>query len=216
MNTPFALLSKNASEADPKLNPNIAAALGALSPLGAGLHTYFGGQKDVGQAVGTGAATLGGHIGGTVLGLLLAALSKGKVNPMLSAGLGGASGGMAAGGLMAQHHNKSAATEAPANPETDEKDRKDKAALRNRHILLALKRALQGGTIGAIGGGMAAADPTAGISGADPGLSGGQGALIGLLAGGLLGAGAGAAEGGLKRSVGMDPLLNTIATARRP
>ena len=120
---------------------------------------------------------------------------------------------------MAQHHNKSAATEAElplAEKEPDEKDRKDKAALRNRHILLALKRALQGGTAGAVFGGMAAADPAAGIRGEDPGLNSGQGALIGLLAGGLLGADAGAAEGGLKRAVGMDPLLNTIATARRP
>jgi hypothetical protein len=59
---------------------------------------------------------------------------------------------------------------------------------------------------------MGAADPI----GASDGLSASQGALLGLLAGGLAGGGIGAAEGGLKRSVGMDPLLNTIATARRP
>jgi len=105
-----------------------------------------------------------------------------------------------------------AAEDAQTDPRLEEKDRKDAAALRNRHILLALKRALQGAAVGGIAGGMGAADPI----GASDGLSASQGAILGLLAGGLAGGGIGAAEGGLKRSVGMDPLLNTIATARRP
>jgi hypothetical protein len=114
---------------------------------------------------------------------------------------------------MLQVLKKSGSTEeVAADPRLEEKDRKDAAALRNRHILLALKRALQGAAIGGVAGGLGAADPI----GASDGLSASQGALLGLLAGGLAGGGIGAAEGGLKRSVGMDPLLNTIATARRP
>ena len=95
------------------------------------------------------------------------------------------------------------------DPARAEKDRKDAEALRNRHILLALTRALQGGAVGAVGGGIAA-------GGSPEGLSGGQGALLGLLGGGAVGAVGGAAEGGLKRVLGMDPLLPTLATARRP
>jgi hypothetical protein len=94
-------------------------------------------------------------------------------------------------------------------PVEDEKSRKDADALRNRHILLVLKRALQGGAAGAVIGGMGAGSNS-------EGLSGGQGALLGLLGGGALGAAEGAAEGGVKRLIGLDPLLQTIATARRP
>lgn len=110
---------------------------------------------------------------------------------------------------------KRAATEEPAvpaadsKPEISEKDDKDAKALRNRHILLVLKRALQGGAIGTVAGGVGAA-------GEQGGLTGGQGALAGLLGGGAAGALEGAAEGGVKRTLGLDPLLQTIATARRP
>jgi hypothetical protein len=108
---------------------------------------------------------------------------------------------------------KSAATEdAKTDPRLEEKDRKDAEALRNRHILLALKRALQGAAIGGVAGGMGAADPI----GASDGLNASQGALLGLLGGGLIGGGVGAAEGGVRRSFGLDPLLETVATARRP
>jgi hypothetical protein len=110
------------------------------------------------------------------------------------------------GDLMGRE--KAAATEI-SDPVRDEKDKKDAAALRNRHILLALKRALQGGAAGAVVGGIGAA-------GEPGGLSGGHGALLGLLGGGAAGLAGGAAEGGLKRSIGLDPLLQTIATARRP
>jgi hypothetical protein len=129
-------------------------------------------------------------------------------------GAGALTGGVS--GTMIGEHNKldkaAAKEDAKTDPQLEEKDRKDAAALRNRHILLALKRALQGAAIGGVAGGMGAADPI----GASDGLNASQGALLGLLAGGLAGGGIGAAEGGLKRSVGMDPLLNTIATARRP
>lgn len=85
---------------------------------------------------------------------------------------------------------------------------KDRKTLRNRHILLALRRAMQGATGGAVLGGL-------GAVGEEGGMSGGQGALLGLVAGGLAGGAVGAGEGALKRSVGVDPLLQTIITANR-
>lgn len=87
---------------------------------------------------------------------------------------------------------------------------RDESALRNRHIALTLKRALLGAALGGGLGGLTGA----GESGGDLAKTKSK-ALIGLLAGGALGAGVGAAEGGIRRSLGLDPLLETQLVAHR-
>lgn len=88
-----------------------------------------------------------------------------------------------------------------ASDETAIRRLRDEKALRNRHIALALKRALQGAAVGTIVGGIGSGDQ--------------NGALLGLLGGGLTGAGIGTAEGGIKRSLGLDPMLETTLMAQR-
>jgi outer membrane lipoprotein SlyB len=100
---------------------------------------------------------------------------------------------------------------AASSIETDERAlrrERDEKALRNRHIALALKRAIQGGLVGTAVGGIGAAKE-------EGGMDGNEGALLGLIGGSLAGAGLGAAEGGIKRSLGLDPTLQTYLTAQR-
>ena len=65
---------------------------------------------------------------------------------------------------------------------SDIRRKRDETALRNRHIALALKRAIQGGFLGTAVGGI-----QAGVK--DGGFDGNEGALLGLLSGGVAGAG---------------------------
>lgn len=92
-----------------------------------------------------------------------------------------------------------------ADPEYhDYRKKKDSSALRNRHIALALKRALQGGAVGAFANVM-------GNIGSGEENSAGKGAILGA----LLGGGVGALEGATKRSLGLDPMLDTTLVAHR-
>jgi hypothetical protein len=81
---------------------------------------------------------------------------------------------------------------------------RDEKALRNRHIALSLKRAAQLGLLGSVVGGMKAGSGNEG-----------QGALVGALMGSLAGGGIGAMEGATKRTLGLDPILDTTLIAHR-
>lgn len=97
-------------------------------------------------------------------------------------------------------------TEAAPKGESEKPERdKSREALNKRHLLLAIQRAVQGGAAGTVLGGIGAAEPE--------GLTPGQGALLGLLGGAVAGGTYGAAEGGVKRTFGIDPILKTVATA---
>lgn len=97
----------------------------------------------------------------------------------------------------------------PNGYDRDSEHKKDSDAIRRRHIMLALKHALQMGTAGGLVGAVAAGSH-------EGGMNGGQGAIAGLLAGALAGGTYGAAKGGVRRYLGMDPLLDTTAIARAP
>ena len=136
----------------------------------------------------------------------------GKLVAMLAATLAGGVGGNVAGRRAADAINdRFLPVKQASSVEIDERTirrERDEKALRNRHIALALKRAIQGGLLGAGIGGIGAAKE-------EGGMDGNEGALLGLLSGGLAGAGLGAAEGGIKRSLGLDPTLQTFLTAQR-
>lgn len=95
---------------------------------------------------------------------------------------------------------------------------KDRKAVKRRHMLLALKRALQGALVGGIAGniyGAGQANQRTGVDNPPDSSTIGRSTALGALSGAALGGVTGGIEGGLKRAIGVDPLLQTVATARR-
>lgn len=211
-----------------KLPPH--SALGAIL-----LSLMYGGAAGGGVAANAGAELLGSekggvgaNVGGTLGGAAGGAAGlhagvamqdlpklknhsgKAMLLATLLGGVGGAMGGRELGKMAAEEEAPKEPKEAPKpkEGEGDVRRQRDEKALRNRHIALSLKRGMSGGMLGAILGGLGAA-------GNEGGMTGGQGALAGGAGGALAGAGLGAAEGGVKRLLGLDPILDTTLIAQR-
>lgn len=193
-----------------------AAGLGLGANAGAELLGADKGglRENASGTVGGILGAYGGGMGAHRLQEMSSAKGKGSGVAILAALLAGTGGALAGRAIGKPDLDKQAAEDEetkeapkPKEGEGDIRRQRDEKALRNRHIALALKRGGQGGLLGAILGGLKATN--------SDNMTWQGGALTGGLGGALVGGGIGAAEGGIKRTLGLDPILDTTLIAQR-